>query len=55
MLKCVGNAVAIAFRLPGDLGLASYTIYADGKHASALFSGCGIWLLFSIPAKFSDL
>ena len=46
----------VAFKLPAHLGMASYTIYANVKLMSSLFSGYGIWLLFpAIPAEDCDL
>lgn len=45
-----------AFKLTAYWGMASYTTYADVKRASGLlFSGCGIWFLFSISTEDSAL
>ena len=41
----------VAFEIPAHLGVTSYTINADVKHALALSSGCWIWFLFPIHAE----
>ena len=55
MIVAVGVPTANSLKLPTHLGVASYTIYAHVKYTSGLFSSCGIWLLFPIPAEDCDL